>query len=80
MEQKDTTHAFLPVAPEEGLWGLSRSGGGGVVSPAPSEGGHQSGSLNTVTATFNFFFALPLPLEKEAEFHPKVALGKPGRL
>lgn len=79
VEQKDTTQAFLSVAPEEGPWG-SQALGAGVASPAPCEGGRQSGPLNTVTATCNFFFALPLPSEKEAEFHPDDALGEPWRL
>lgn len=79
VEQKDTTQAFLSVAPEEGPWG-SQALGAGVASPAPCEGGCQPGPLNTVTATCNFFFALPLPSEKEAEFHPDDALGEPWRL
>lgn len=79
VEQKDTTQAFLSRAPKEGPWG-SQALGAGVASPAPCEGGCQSGPLNTVTATCNFFFALPLPSEKEAEFHPDDALGEPWRL
>lgn len=37
VEQKDTTQAFLTLAPEEGPWG-SQALGAGVASPAPLRG------------------------------------------